>query len=406
MSLNQPEMTIDGMLDFIESEQITSISALLVRLPVRYRTNFSLVEHTRATGESSLQYPRIILFGSDGRFLANVGTKTDDPKYNLLDVAELDPQTGRWEFSVFDFSAARPGLYREPPECLECHGRPNPRPIWGSQGDWPGVFGDNVAHGTQGEALEARHAYRMNAIASGDTNSPRLAALEWRRHTLKRGGVRRIARHAHGSELMLSNIAIGTAASRGHFTRLKAHPSYHAAREELLLLSLQRWELTHPTSREGLASQTKGHGSPARELDRLLITMGIEPATDFSLATLAEREAPHPGWKLGHGDLYGLLMLQVLNDLANDDETLSTLLNNSAPGPGVFGCPEVASNMRDVVNHKMLHLFNLQGHARYAVNRVYYALRAEEVEMTVFAPIAERLARYLRTRIRVRSRTR
>jgi hypothetical protein len=115
---NQLVMTIDGVNEFIRKNNITTI------------------EKTRATGQSNLTYPRIILFGSDGRFLLNIGSKADDPKYHLLDVAEMHEDTGKWEFSVFDFTGDRPKLTRNDPTCSECHGAKNARPFWGTVLGW------------------------------------------------------------------------------------------------------------------------------------------------------------------------------------------------------------------------------------------------------------------------------
>ncbi|WP_231758623.1 hypothetical protein [Microbulbifer elongatus] len=230
------EMSIDGIQQFIERENIRSIDALLNYFPEHYRTNFSLVEHTRATGQSNLQYPRIVLFGTDGRFLLNVGTKPDDPKYHLLDVAELHEPSGHWEFSVFDFSGDKPQLQRNDTSCAECHGTENSRPVWGSNMEWPGVFGDNVARGPQGEALDSRHLEQMRAIIRGDGKSPRFDFLQWRDEPLHRGGKRRIARHAFGAELILSNIAMGSATARGAFLRLRnGEPTQYQQQRKALL---------------------------------------------------------------------------------------------------------------------------------------------------------------------------
>ena len=109
-----PEMTMVGVLSFIKENNITTITDLLNRLPVHYRNNFSLVEHTKGEGQSSLKFPRIVLFGSDGTFLMNISTKADDPKYDLLDCAELNEENGTWEFSQFDFTGDQPKVAYKP----------------------------------------------------------------------------------------------------------------------------------------------------------------------------------------------------------------------------------------------------------------------------------------------------
>ena len=396
--VGEPEMTISGLQRFIEEEQIHSISELLNHFPVHFRTNFSLVELTRATGQSSLKYPRIILFGSDGRLLMNVGTKPDDPKYNILDIAELH-KTGQWEFSSFDFSGEQPTLDKNPESCLECHGRENPRPFWGTNQDWPGVFGDNIADGPQGEALDGRHVKRIHEIMDGNGSSKRFDFLIWDHRRLRRGGFRRIAHHVLGAELLLSNIAFGTAVGRGVFVRMKReHPQeYHALREALLLLGFVRSGSLSLNAQEkdALLGALGPHGVRELSLDDVLRVLGIDTKQSFSLGTLAEKEPPLTNWRMGLGDLYELVLLQVMDDLARDDSSVAQILKTTSPGDGVFGCPNLASNLHDVIDYKMLHLFHLRGAARYEVNRVFYAADAEDVYGKIFKPAANTLGTYL-----------
>ena len=399
----EPLMTIEGIDQFIKANNITSIVGLLNHLPAHYRNNFSLVETTRATGQSSLTYPRIILFGSDGRFLANVGTKPDDPNFNLLDVAQLHHDTGEWEFSVFDFNQKTPRLSRNPDTCRECHGRQNMRPVWGTNLDWPGVFGDNIAAGLNGEALDDRHAEAMNAIMAGEGLSDRFEFLHWHPKKLRRGSFRRIANHVQGGELLLSNIAIGSAVARGAFIRIKhTYPKrYQLLREALLLSGYEKVQNTQFSSRDSAAiSQTikpfQRHGS---DIDAILAVLGLDTKEAFSLSTLAERESPNTDWKMGSGDLYEQVLLQVLDDLARSDKTLSDMLANITPTSEIFNCPGLAKSVLDIIHYKMLHLYYLQGRARYEVNRVYYAADAEDIYTNVFAAASVDLIPYLRKKI-------
>ena len=127
----EPLMTIAGLQGFITSNNIKSVSELLRALPDRYQKNYSLVEKTRTPGKSSLTYPRIILFGSDARLMFNIGTDPTDPDYEKVDTAYLDPKTGEWEFSQFDFTSRTAAVKSKPAECLTCHGKPRP-PIMGN----------------------------------------------------------------------------------------------------------------------------------------------------------------------------------------------------------------------------------------------------------------------------------
>ncbi|QEY17024.1 MULTISPECIES: hypothetical protein [unclassified Cellvibrio] len=396
--VDQPDMTVEGIYAFIQKKDIRSIDELVNYFPAHYQNNFSLVEHTRATGQSNLEYPRIVLFGSDGRFLLNIGTKLDDPKYNLLDVAQLDENTGRWEFSVFDFDGDKPRLIRNDPSCAQCHGTENARPVWGTNLDWPGVFGDNIAPGPQGEALDGKHAKKMNALMHGEYNSPRFSFLQWSPQTLTRGAKRKIAKHAFGAELIMSNIAMGTATARGAFVRLQnIHPQqYKSQRAELLLAYFaKRLAAAQGESAQQLYKQLiQSPRFPTANIEQLLRDLGVDPDEAFSLATLAHLEAPQPDWSMGEGDLLDMVMLQVLNDLRQEDAQLADLLAVVPAEMGVIDCPDTVATIAQLIDFKMLHLFYLRGAARYQVNWIYYPLDAEDIYERVFDPIVKPVVKY------------
>ncbi len=395
----EPEMTIEGLHRFIKKHKIKTITALLNTFPDHYRTNFSLVEHTRATGQSNLEFPRIVLFGSDGRLLLNIGTKADDPKYDLLDVAELHEDTGQWEFSVFDFSGKKPKLKRNDESCIECHGDKNSRPVWGTNLEWTGAFGDNIAPGPQGEALDDTHLLRIREIMRGKGDSDRFDFLMWSHKKLIRGGKRWIANHFFGPDLFLSNIAMGSATGRGAFIRLtQKHPKrYRALRAELLLLGLQKLKQVELDAAvlKHIETKIKSYGGSGHTLDDAFAVLGLDTSEAFSLATLFSKEPPEPNWQLGAGTLYEQVLLQILDDSAADIKGIKTILTETAAIDAVFNCPITAKNIDDAVTFKMLHLFHLRGEARYKVNWVYYPLAIEHISEIIFKPIAAPLHDYL-----------
>ncbi|ABD82522.1 hypothetical protein [Saccharophagus degradans] len=394
------DMSIIGIEQFIAANGIQTIEQLLNYLPVDYRTNFSLVEHTRATGESNLTWPRIVLFGADGKFLFNIGTKPDDPKYNLLDVGFLDERTGEWEFSVFDFSLHKPQLIRNDASCAECHGNHNARPVWGTNLDWPGVFGDNIAQGPQGEALDAKHAERMNEIRAGEGDSPRFDFLLWQNQKLKRGAKRKIAHHVFGAELLLSNIAMGSATARGAFIRLQnAKPAlYRQARLALLLAYYVKKGNSYLTAGDTakLTAVAQAIGAKGMTLGDLLQALGVDINEAFSLATLAAREPPQPDWSMGAGDLTDMLMLQVLDDVRRYNRGVDNLLANRSANKGIIDCPQTANTVSEIITFKMLHLFYLTGQEKYEISRVYYPLDIEDIYSRVFLPVSHQLITYLK----------
>ncbi len=400
----EPKMTIQGVMNFIKENDIKTIVELLNSLPDHYKNNFSLVEHTRGEGQSNLKFPRIVLFGSDGTFLMNISTKPDDPKYDLLDCAELNENNGSWEFSQFDFTDETPKLHRNPESCIKCHGN-RPRPVWGTNMDWPGVFGDNEAAGPNGEALSYRHALRMNEIREGQTFSKRFDFLKWSDQKLTSGGIRRIADNAFGAELLISNMAMGTATARGVFVRMKKKDpqKYKKVREALLLLGYEHMVngILSDAEKNDLEKIIVDNGGTGRTIDNVLLILGIDTKESFSLSTLAKEEEPKTDWSLGAGDLYEQILLQVLHDLAQDDKSVNELLISAPNTPGIFGCEDLGKNIKEVIDFKMLHMHQLLGSARYEVNKVYYSQDAENIKEKVFIPIYEQLAPYLKKKISI-----
>lgn len=396
------EMTIEGVMRFIEKNRISTITDLLNSLPAHFRNNFSLVEHTKGEGQSNLRFPRIVLFGSDGTFLMNISTKPDDPKYDLLDCAELNEDSGVWEFSQFDFTDQQPQLHRNPSSCVRCHGD-NPRPVWGTNMDWPGVFGDNEAAGPNGEALSYKHVLRMKEIMNGNTYSDRFDFLTWSDQQLSSGGIRRIADHAFGAELLVSNMAMGTATARGVFTRIKKNKSsvYKEIREVLLLLGYEHMvpNILSDAEKQKINDIIKEFGGQQGDLDDTFRVLGVEPTEAFSLATLAKEEEPKTDWSLGAGDLYEQVLLQVLYDLIYEDEKAHQILVSVPNTPGIFGCDGLGNNIKEVVDFKMLHMHQLLGSARYEVNKVYYSQDAENIKEKVFIPVYKKLAPYLKSKV-------
>ncbi|MBW1294437.1 hypothetical protein [Aquimarina litoralis] len=397
--VGEPEMSIDGVMKFIQENEISLMTDLLNHLPSHFKNNFSLVEHTKGEGQSNLRFPRIVLFGSDGTFLMNISTKPDDPKYDLLDCAELNEDSGFWEFSQFDFTAEKPQLHRNPSSCIRCHGD-NPRPVWGSNMDWPGVFGDNEAAGPNGEALSYRHVVRMKEIIEGNTYSDRFDFLKWSDQPLTSGGIRRIADHAFGAELLVSNMAMGTATARGVYTRIKKKtPSlYKEMREVLLLLGYEHMvpNILSDIEKQEINKIIKSFGGQKGNLDEAFRILGVDPKEAFSLGTLAKEEEPKTDWSLGAGDLYEQVFLQVLYDLIIEDEKAYQILVAVPNSPGVFGCEGLGNNIKEVVDFKMLHMHQLLGSARYEVNKVYYSQDAENIKEKVFIPLYDKLVPYLK----------
>ena len=230
----EPEMSIEGLFDFIKGNGIGSIKELLSALPDHYNKNYALVEETRTPGHASLESPRIVLFGSEARLMMNVPTDPSDPDYERLDASYMNKESGDWEFAQFDFTTSPAKLNVNPASCVQCHGSP-PRPIWGSYLNWPGIMGDDPRPGNQAETLTPAHAQRFTELKEGKGNPDRF-------HTLKWDDEYRTAQflpdHVYGFAMTVFNMELGFTAAESVYLRMKTKfpEAFHALREELLLL--------------------------------------------------------------------------------------------------------------------------------------------------------------------------
>ena len=81
-----PELSIAGIKRFVDQNSITNIEDLLSALPPSMQKNYALVEETRTDSTASLEHPRLLLFGSDARFLMAMGSDPDAPDREVLDM--------------------------------------------------------------------------------------------------------------------------------------------------------------------------------------------------------------------------------------------------------------------------------------------------------------------------------
>lgn len=399
----EPAMSVTGLFDFAQSKGITKVADLLRALPAHYQKNYSLVERTRGAGKSSLQSPRIVLFGSDARFLMNISTDPTDPGYERVDMAFMDKNTGNWEFSQLNFATQPPSLRRNAAECTQCHGTPA-RPIWGTYLNWPGVFDDDPAPGDQAETLTPAHAQRFNQLKAGQGNPERFHTLKWA-PSYQAGSSQFLPDHSYGFALTVFNDELGFTAAESVYLRMKTRfpQRFAALREELILLGYfdQQTRLLTSTERQRIAALITQLGGSGNRVENLFAVLGINMNNEFSLHKLAS-ETPDPNWNAGSGNIHGLVMTLILNDLAQSDPNVRRILQSTPKGQGVEGiwaCPDLGRTVWDVLVYRMTQGWKIKGAARQAVHEVFYPLDATRSFQPSFDRVATPLYQYLRTKI-------
>ncbi len=381
---------LEDLQEWVNTKRVQTVEELMFALPDVYRRNFSLVEHTKALGQSDLNSPRIILFGEDGHLLFNISTMEKAVTYDKVDGMILDKKSGDWELFQLDFTNKNIEVRRSPQECFRCHGEKHPKPLWGSSNEWPGVFGDNEAKGPNGEALSLRHLNKMNEIKDKKVTNKRLLSLEWDTlQQLRSGGVRKIKNNRFGAELIVSNQFIGSSVSLGIYQRMK-NKDQELLKElsiPLLLLTAQQ----HDSISLGSITQSKLKQNTGLEIDALYSKLGIEPSFDFSIKDSKENSTTDKFWRLGKGNIYEQIALQLLYDLSNEDKQIYQLLNSTKTEVHCVSKDHTINNLLELVHHKMQYMYLLSGKGKANIAEEYLPLDDDEVYLSILKPIYQKL---------------
>jgi hypothetical protein len=142
-----------GALDFtslqalLQHEHIETIEQLLPVLPEAQRSHYTLMFESRSLQGASIDNPRVILFGPDGRFILTFNGSPDQPGFSSVETMEFDAYTQAFRLRELQFAepgrGGTPIVVSEPnpTRCTRCHGSPA-RPVWDTMPLWPGAYGE------------------------------------------------------------------------------------------------------------------------------------------------------------------------------------------------------------------------------------------------------------------------
>lgn len=139
---------IDDLRQLVRQEGLSSVAAIVERLPREHRENYTLVYDSRSLQGASYENPRAILFGGTAGLVLSFNGDPSQRRYNTIEAMQFREASESFELYAIEvrdgetrISAPNPGV------CTSCHGSP-PRPIWSSYeyGDrapvhWPGFYG-------------------------------------------------------------------------------------------------------------------------------------------------------------------------------------------------------------------------------------------------------------------------
>src|SRR5690606_5153363 len=108
---------IDALVAHAREHEVTDAGTLLDALPAEIRENVVLLEASESPHRADAQHPRIVAFSPGARFLIAVSTDPDDPRHDVVHMAELDD--GAWRFRALDLQSDT--FVDDDRACVSCH---------------------------------------------------------------------------------------------------------------------------------------------------------------------------------------------------------------------------------------------------------------------------------------------
>ena len=169
---------------FLDTNSVTTVEGFIAALPALHKERFVMVYESGAPAEAHVsgEHPRIIAWGSDGRFTFAWNTDPDAPPAFRETVEFLRQDDQKWTAGVIDFAGTSPAI-TEPESCQTCHGSLN-KPLWGIYARWKGTEFNSGGSG-YAESLATMRALRAST-------EPRIASLDFSRSSFDNGETMRL----------------------------------------------------------------------------------------------------------------------------------------------------------------------------------------------------------------------
>ncbi|WKD51561.1 PKD domain-containing protein [Microbulbifer spongiae] len=390
-----PKLTPDDVITFLNEKNITTMKGFLDVMPDHMLKNFALIEHTETPGKSSIEYPRILMFGSDARFMVNIPTDPTDPDYEKLDVSYRHDD-GNWEFSQFDFTTTPATLNKNPASCIQCHGSPA-RPFWQQYLNWPGVFGDDDSDTNAPETLEPRHARRFRELKTGQGNPDRFHNLLWEdRYEDYRA--QHLKDNVYGFAMSIFNMAIASQVAEGVSLRLESHPNWTDVRHEFLYSQYcdRRARLAGPEQKDKIGQLIDSLGGSGNTIIDFYAALGMDVDQEFKIHWLrTDPTPPADDYNINTDSFWGVMSGLILDDLRQADPNIKNILQSGPNNFGVFGCPNLGRSTDEVLDYKMLHYYKIRGEARQQVQETFFDVDISRTDQVVTDQVRAPLCNYL-----------
>lgn len=197
-------VTLESVLQYVQQHpEVRTIDDFLSRLPVSYRSQFTLMHTSNSLQTATPEMPRGILFGPDGKLLMAFASDPSKDRFDSLELIGFHADGARFEFREIRFpeqdaskkaaeiSEANPAL------CLRCH-RADPRPNWEHYHTWPGAFAsEDDEFSTDSLVSQAR----LEKFLDGAATAPRFRNLDGLKDSYhSEGGRTRVEHNIHMTE--------------------------------------------------------------------------------------------------------------------------------------------------------------------------------------------------------------
>ena len=168
--------SLDSFVKTMNQAQVSSLEEALRLLPSDLKTKFTLQYQGHGLQEASAEFPRVIMFGDDAKFIATFNGSESQGKYNSIEILQYNDDSAKFELYDLQFPLKRDQRghiimpEKNPAACLSCHAQ-NPHPIWGRYNFWAGMFG---AHD---DKLTASESDDFRKFMNARIDSPRYQVL-------------------------------------------------------------------------------------------------------------------------------------------------------------------------------------------------------------------------------------
>lgn len=138
-----------------------ALSAILRKSP-ELSNQFVLVHNSESQQPSSLEFPRIVLFGGG---MSYSFSEHPSQRVQRIEVMEVDERTQGVSFHEIVFENGAAKFESNPKSCVACHGTPA-RPIWNPYDFWPNAYGSFAGFATTKNEVDAYAKLRRASSAS------------------------------------------------------------------------------------------------------------------------------------------------------------------------------------------------------------------------------------------------